>query len=150
MYSSRVSVTLRRLPSGCSGSYGASSSTTSPSARFSITILNGRTTAITRGEVLLRSSRSACSSSETSTTLSRVETPTLSQRLRSAAGVNPRRRSPASVGMRGSSQPLTCLPCTSSFIRRLLSTVKVNCSLANSICTGRASAGAPTRSRKAL
>ncbi len=71
-----------------------------------------------------------------STTLSRVDTPTRSQNSRSALGVTPRRLNPASVGMRGSSQPLTCFSSTSWLSFRFEKSMYVMISLANSICCG--------------
>ena len=59
----------------------------------------------------------------TSTTLLALATPTRLMKSRIAAGGTPRRRKPASVGMRGSSQPLTWPPRTSSVSTRLDSTV---------------------------
>jgi len=47
--------------------------------------------------------------------------PMEAQKARSASGVKPRRRMPLSVGMRGSSQPLTRFSCTSWRSLRLLS-----------------------------
>ncbi len=93
----------------------------------------------TRRHRALRSSRSACSRSATSTTLLRFETPMRSQNARIASGVYPRRRRPASVGMRGSSQPFTCLPSTSCFSLRFDVIMYVGLSFANSICSGRGS-----------
>ncbi len=58
-----------------------------------------------------------------STTLLALATPTRWTKSRKAAGGTPRRRSPASVGMRGSSQPDTWPPRTSSVSTRLESTV---------------------------
>ena len=58
-----------------------------------------------------------------STMLSRLATPIRSQNVRIEPAVKPRRRKPDSVGMRGSSQPLTCPPSTSSSSTRLLITV---------------------------
>ena len=55
--------------------------------------------------------------------LSFLATPTRSQKSRSASGVNPRRRRPTMVGMRGSSQPETCFSTTSCSSLRLLITV---------------------------
>ena len=73
-----------------------------------MTTFSGRSTAIRRGAVLLRISRIECSSMATSTRLSARATPTRLMKSRIAAGGTPRRRRPASVGMRGSSQPSTC------------------------------------------
>ena len=55
--------------------------------------------------------------------LSFLATPTRSQKSRSASGVNPRRRRPTIVGIRGSSQPETCFSTTSCSSLRLLITV---------------------------
>ena len=63
-------------------------------------------------------------------------TPTRSQNVRMAFAGKPRRRSPASVGMRGSSQPSTTPRSTISRSLRLLSTMYVSASFANSICWG--------------
>ena len=52
-------------------------------------------------------------------------------------GVNPRRRRPDRVGMRGSSQPLTWPSSTSSISLRLLSTVYSRFRRANSYWRGR-------------
>ena len=49
----------------------------------------------------------------------------------------PHQRRPRIVGIRGSSQPATCLSRTSSSSFRLLITVYVRLSRANSICCGR-------------
>ena len=58
------------------------------------------------------------------------------QNARIASGVTPLRRRPASVGSRGSSQPRTRPPSTSSRSLRLLITVYVRLSRANSVCSG--------------
>src|SRR5262249_289923 len=58
-----------------------------------------------------------------STTLLAFATPTRLTKSRTASAGTPRRRSPASVGMRGSSQPPTCPPRTSSVSTRLDNTV---------------------------
>ena len=70
-----------------------------------------------------RSSRIACSSSATSVRLLYLVTPMVLQKLRMASGVMPRRRKPAMVGMRGSSQPFTSPSSTSWSNLRLLMTV---------------------------
>eukprot|EP00001_Collodictyon_triciliatum_P153149 26791_3 len=54
-----------------------------------------------------------------------------------AAGVYPRRRIPAIVGIRGSDHPSTCLPSTSWISFRLESTVYCRFSRENSVCSGR-------------
>ncbi len=59
----------------------------------------------------------------TSTTLLALATPIRLTKSRKASGGTPRRRNPASVGMRGSSQPATCPPRTSSVSTRFDSTV---------------------------
>ena len=51
------------------------------------------------------------------------DTPIELQKLRIASGVYPRRRMPDSVGMRGSSHPLTRFSCTSCSSLRLLKSV---------------------------
>ena len=58
-----------------------------------------------------------------STTLLFFATPMRSAKSRSASGVTPRRRIPASVGMRGSSQPWTRFSFTSWRSFRFDSTV---------------------------
>ena len=58
------------------------------------------------------------------------------QKSRTAAAGIPRLRNPDSVGMRGSSQPWTSFSSTSFFRYRLLITVFVMFSRANSICRG--------------
>jgi len=55
--------------------------------QFSTTSLSGRSTQSTRGALVLRSSRTACSSSATSTVLCALATPMRSQKLRIASGV---------------------------------------------------------------
>ena len=67
----------------------------------------GSRTAIARGEVSLRSSRTQASRRSISVRLSNLVQPTCVHRLRMAVGVNPRRRIPLRVGRRGSSHPLT-------------------------------------------
>ena len=64
------------------------------------------------------------------------DTPMRSLNSRKPSGVNPRRRAPTSVGIRGSSQPSTWPPSTSWISLRLLSTTYVRLSRANSICCG--------------
>ena len=58
-----------------------------------------------------------------SMTFSFFATPTRAQKSRIDSGVKPRRRRPEMVGMRGSSQPLTCFWATSCSSLRLLITV---------------------------
>ena len=76
-----------------------------------------------RCAVLLSTSRTEKSNMATSTTLLAFATPIRLTKSRSASGGTPRRRSPASVGMRGSSQPSTWPPRTSSVSTRFDSTV---------------------------
>ncbi len=66
-----------------------------------------------RWAVLFSTSRTACSNIAISTTLAARATPTRLMNSRIAAAGTPRRRSPAKVGMRGSSQPVTWPPSTS-------------------------------------
>src|SRR5581483_9820282 len=61
---------------------------------------SGRSTAITRGARLFRSSRMLCSSWATSMTFSFFATPIRAQKSRSASGVYPRRRHPRIVPSR--------------------------------------------------
>ena len=61
--------------------------------------------------------------SPTSMMFSRFATPISSQNRRIDSGVTPRRRSPAIVGMRGSSHPVTCFSFTSCRSFLLLMTV---------------------------
>ena len=70
-----------------------------------ITTLSGFATHSTRGTRMLRSLRTACSKVASSVRAGLRATPTPSANARMASGVTPRRRMPASVGMRGSSQP---------------------------------------------
>src|SRR5258707_13054477 len=94
-----------------------------------------------RKAVLLRTSRTEKSNMATSTTLLALATPTRLTKSRTAWGGTPRRRSPARVGMRGSSQPLTCPPRTSSVSTRLDSTVWVRLRRGKSYCRRRGGSG---------
>jgi hypothetical protein len=76
------------------------------------------------------------SSRPISTRLSDLVTPMRSQKVRMEPGVKPRRRRPAMVGMRGSSQLLTMPSSTSWVSRRLLMTVYSRFRRLNSICRG--------------
>ena len=76
------------------------------------------------------------SNSSMSTTLLVRATPTRSTNARMAAADTPRRRSPARVGMRGSSQPHTCPSSTSWISLRLDMTTWVIASRANSYWRG--------------
>jgi hypothetical protein len=87
---------------------------------LSITSRKGRSTPMTRGVRRFRSSRTKCSSRDSSITPLVFATPMRSQKLRIASGVYPRRRIPESVGIRGSFQPLTWPFCTSVSSLRLL------------------------------
>ena len=88
-----------------------------------MTTFRGRSTPITRGARRLRSWRTASSSWAIDTMLFALATPMRLQKSRIASGVQPRRRSPTIVGMRGSSHPATRPSDTSSSSLRLLSTV---------------------------
>ena len=90
---------------------------------FSAKLMHERNEAMVRGARRLRSLRTAFSSTVIGMMLSALDMPISFQNARIDSGVNPRRRRPASVGMRGSSQPLTCPSSTSSRRRRLLMTV---------------------------
>ena len=81
------------------------------------------------------------SSCASSTRLSALATPMRRAKSRIAAGGTPRRRRPASVGMRGSSQPRTWPSSTSWIRRRLDSTVCERLSRANSYWRGREGTG---------
>ena len=72
-----------------------------------MTILSGRSTAMRRHALLFSTSRTEKSNIATSTTLLALATPIRLTKSRTASGGTPRRRNPAKVGMRGSSQPLT-------------------------------------------
>ena len=72
---------------------------------------------------LFNTSRIEKSSSPRSTRLFALATPMRLAKSRSAAGGTPRLRRPASVGMRGSSQPDMWPPVTSWFSTRLDNTV---------------------------
>ncbi len=76
-----------------------------------------------RSAVLLSASRTAKSSMPMSTTLFALATPMRLTKSRIASGGTPRRRKPAIVGMRGSSQPVTWPPRTSSVSTRFDSSV---------------------------
>src|SRR5438094_801628 len=65
-----------------------------------MTTFSGRSTAITRGARLFRSSRTKCSSIASSITPLVFETPIELQKFRIASGVYPRRRMPTLVGIR--------------------------------------------------
>ena len=73
---------------------------------------NGRSTAIARRVRGSRSARTHVSNCSNPTAPSFLVIPTRSQKSRSAPGVNPRRRMPAMVGIRGSSHPPTYPPST--------------------------------------
>ena len=79
-----------------------------------MTTLTGSRTAKRRSVLRFSTSRTACSSISTSTTLSALATPTIVAKSRRPSAGKPRRRSPESVGIRGSSHPRTC----PSFTRR--------------------------------
>ena len=89
-----------------------------------MTTLSGRSTAITRGARLFRSSRRQSSSQAMS--ISAVELGDADAARRTCGSPRACSRAGGSreiVGMRGSSQPLTCFSCTSSISLRLLSIV---------------------------
>ena len=110
---------------------------------------SGRRTPINRGARPLRSSRTANSSLPASTIELFLATPTSSQNPRMASGVKPRRRIPARVGMRGSSQPFTTPSATSLSSLRLLIMVYASTSRANSYCRGGVEVGARPATRSA-
>ena len=76
-----------------------------------------------RSAVLFSVSRIEKSSTPRSTRLFALATPMRLTNSRIASGGTPRRRMPASVGMRGSSQPDTWPPFTSALSTRFDSTV---------------------------
>ena len=76
-----------------------------------------------RGARLVESSRTAKSNMPISTVLLAFATPIRLTNSRNASAGTPRRCRPASVGMRGSSQPETCPPRTSSVSTRFDSSV---------------------------
>ena len=88
-----------------------------------MTTLIGSSTAIVRGAIAFRCSRTQNSSRLYSTRFSARATPMREQKSRMASGVYPRRRIPQMVGIRGSSQPRTNPPFTSWMSLRLDSTV---------------------------
>ena len=120
-----------------SGLFTASSSSTCPSGKFSMTTLSGLRTAIRRSATLFRSSRSESSSHDISIVLFVLVMPIRLQKFRMERGEYPRRRNPLIVGMRGSFQPLTYSFWTSCSNLRLLITVNERFNRANSICRDR-------------
>ena len=87
-----------------------------------MTSLSGSSTAMRRSARALRSSRMQSSSTLMSIQESALDTPMRSANRRKPSGVNPRRRAPTSVGIRGSSQPSTRRFPTSSISLRFDST----------------------------
>ena len=96
--------------------------------------LMGSNTAMARMAVRFKCSRRAHSSRLKSMMFSRLAMPTRSQKVRMDSGVNPRRRNPLMVGIRGSSQPSTCPSSTRRSSLRLDMMVWSRLSRANSIC----------------
>ena len=124
------------MPVEQSGRYSTSTSSVLPSGQFSTMSFRGASMAIMRGARALRSSRTQCSSMAVSTTESALATPTRFRKSSMDSGVYPLRRSAHRVGMRGSSQPATYFSSTRRRRYRLLMTVLVMLSRANSICLG--------------
>ena len=85
-----------------------------------------------RGAVRFSSARISSSKTSISMMLLVLLTPMRSQKLRIAAGGTPRRRRPEIVGMRGSSHPCTWSSVTSCSSLRLLVSVQLSTSRANS------------------
>ena len=106
-----------------------------------MTTFRGRRTAKRRGARRLSTSRTTCSSCSISTTASLLLTPTSVANSRMPSAGKPRRRKPAMVGMRGSSQPRTRPSSTRRSRKRLESTVQVRLSRANSYWCGRGGHG---------
>mmetsp|Transcript_21549 Transcript_21549/g.51868 ORF Transcript_21549/g.51868 Transcript_21549/m.51868 type:complete len:224 (+) Transcript_21549:920-1591(+) len=127
---------LRVPSSGRFGWISASNSSTLPSGQLEMVSLMGSRTANARRASSSRTSREQSSRTDMSMLLSALDIPIRSQKSRSAAGVTPRRRIPAMVGMRGSSQPSTYLPVTSWISFRFDSTVYWRLRRENSVWRG--------------
>mmetsp|Transcript_34079 Transcript_34079/g.105276 ORF Transcript_34079/g.105276 Transcript_34079/m.105276 type:complete len:235 (-) Transcript_34079:838-1542(-) len=127
---------IMRFPRASSRGWFGASTVLLPS-QLTTTTLIGSMTASRRSHFSSRSSRTHCSSLRSSMTFCDRVMPTRSQKWLIAAGVYPRRRMPASVSRRGSSNPRTILAWTRALILRFDSSAPVTFRRLNSHTWGR-------------